>query len=381
MLTMTELSALERGLRSTRVLSVFLSQAPADPALHHGWRVQIEDVLREVRTANAGASDEDRVALEQSIARFHEALDEAGGTIRHPGWVAFLGGDRVHLAQPLPVATGTSASWGIGIRVAPLLRATKEARPAIVALVDSRRAQLYRYQHGQIERVDTLRAHAHEEPVTHMGTAAKQRFHAGTRGRTGTDQAQRERLAGRRHLMAALAKRMVQLAEPNGWLLIGGAPVAASEAVAALPAAVSARAHLLSDLHLRATLAELKAASAGGARLLRRQHDLELVRETLEAASGGGRGASGREATMRALTDGRASRLFLTPVALEQLGSDAEPIIRAAFDEGAEIEVVTDRGAELLDTQSGGIAATLRYAPAARGTAATPPLRAVAPVP
>ena len=199
MVTLSELKVLEHGLRLDKVLSVFLGQAPSDPAARHGWRVRIDEAIREVRKAGASASHRERAEMERAINRFESTLAEAGGVIREPGWVGYVGADRVHLAQVAPVAMTTSASWGNGIRIAPLLRAIQEARPAIIAMVDSRRAVLYRYYDGHLQHVDTLHAHAHTEPGIHMGSAPRQHFHAGTRGRTGTDQAQRERLAGRRH--------------------------------------------------------------------------------------------------------------------------------------------------------------------------------------
>lgn len=148
MVTLSELKVLEHGLRLDKVLSVFLGQAPSDPAARHGWRVRIDEAIREVRKAGASASHRERAEMERAINRFESTLAEAGGVIREPGWVGYVGADRVHLAQVAPVAMTTSASWGNGIRIAPLLRAIQEARPAIIAMVDSRRAVLYRYYDG-----------------------------------------------------------------------------------------------------------------------------------------------------------------------------------------------------------------------------------------
>jgi hypothetical protein len=365
MLTLSELRVLEYGLRSDKVLSVFLAQAPSDPAARHGWRVRVDEVIRDVRKESESASRDEGVALRRAIDRFEQTLDEAGGVVREPGWVGYIGPDRVHLAQVVPVAMITAASWGTGIRIAPLIRAIQNRRPAIIAIVDSRRAVIYRYHEEHLQHVDTLRAHAHTEPGIHMGGAPRQHFHAGTRGRTGTDQAQRERLAGRRHLMTLLVERMLDLSRPDAWLLLGGAPVAVHEALAVISPLALGRVRLMPELHLRATPAEITAVAARGAEMLHEARDLELVERTVEAAGAAGRGATGLQATSAAVGDGRASQVLLSPRFLGQFPAEAEQIIRGALDEHAAIDVVSGRAQDILDTRVGGIAAILRY-PAGR---------------
>ncbi len=348
MLTYAEIKALEKGLRSTKVLSVFLEHAPRDPAARHGWRVSLDDAIRDVRRANTDASDEERLALERALFRFQRLLDGMDEPVRERAWVGYIGVTRIFLAQALPVATPMSVSWGTGIRVAPLIRAMKEARPAIVAVVDSRRADIYLYQGGILERLDSLHAHAHIEAVAHMGGAPQRGFHAGTRGRTGTDQAQRERLAGRRHLLSALADRMLELAGEDGWLVFGGAPMRALEAQAALPARSAARSCVASGLHLNATPPEIAAAAGASAQLLRNREDLEAVTRVVDDATAGGHGVLGLATCLAALEERRVSHLYVDAEFAERSRAEAERAIEAAFDGNATIEIVSDAGAQLL---------------------------------
>ncbi len=194
-----------------------------------------------------------------------------------------------------------------------------------------------------------------------MGTASERGFHQGTRGRTDTDQAQREHLAGRHRLMAALSTRMTELAGPDGWLLVGGPSTAAHEALAALPHHAARRSRVLSDLRLRATSPEITRAASAGARDLHREEDLAAIRDTLEVAGAGGRAARGAAATLQALNEGRVTRVFLSKGFIERSPADAEQAIHAAFEGRATVESVADGGAELLDAEAGGIAVTLRY--------------------
>jgi len=361
MISYAELIQLERRLRDAPVLSVFLEEMPEDPAMRHGWHVQITDAIREVRDTHALAGPVERGRLEQAIDRFERHL-AALGSVRSHGWVGYFGPDRTHLAEALPVAVSTVLSWGRGAWVAPLLRALKESRPAIVGIVDSRAARLYRYREGVAVHVDTLRAPLHTEAVSHMGSSAAAGFHGGTRGRSGKDQLDRERLAARKRMWSTLSERMIKLAGADGWLLIGGAPIAAREARSALPPREAARSYLLADLRLGASLSEIAHSAASGASFLRRQEDLGSVRYVMELAGQHGRGVIGLASTLEALEQHCVARLYMSIGFVDHCASDAERTARAAFDQGAPVEVVAGAGGSLLDARAGGIAGALHYA-------------------
>ncbi len=142
MLTYTALVELERRLHSTRLLSVFLEQAPADPATRHGWRVRVDHAISDVRTTYEGAPRGEREALDRALAGLEREIAQMGGTVEAHGWVGYIEAEHVCLAASLPIRTPTLISWGRGIRIAPLLSALKEERPAIVAIVDSRQADI-----------------------------------------------------------------------------------------------------------------------------------------------------------------------------------------------------------------------------------------------
>jgi len=251
--------------------------------------------------------------------------------------------------------------WGRGAWLAPALRAVKEARPAIVAIVDSRAARLFRYRNGVVERLETLRVPTHMEPPLHMGEPSRPGFHAGTRGRTGSDAATRERRAARARLVRDVADRVARHAGADGWILIGGTKTPAHEALAALSSSISRRAMVMPELHVRSTMPEIAMVAGHGAATLRRRADLESVRSALEHAGGRGRASVRMEPTRAALDATAVRSLFLTRRFLDDHREDGEDLVRRAMVQHASIELVSGDAADLLDTAGEGIGALLRY--------------------
>lgn len=362
MLTFDELATLERSLRGTTVLSVYIDGEVRDPARRSAWRTPLKNELARIRKALRGATHTEREGYRHAVELLRGALRRGDVALGTPGWMGFVTPRRVHLAAPLPVRVPTDARWGEGIRIAPAIRALKEARPVIVAIVDSRSARVYRYVGASLEMSDHLHAVAHLEPPSHMGTAPRRGFHTGTRGRTGAEAAERGLRAGRERMMRELAERVTELAGGEGWVLVGGTPGAAREALAALPAQVVPRAEIVAELPIRSTEAEVARHAAGRASLLRRAEDLRLVREVVERAGAGGLGVLGLAGTRQALESGAAQRLYFTLRLLEDAAAEADVILRLALDHDVRLEEVSGDGAALLDAQGGGIGAALHYA-------------------
>ncbi len=69
------------------------------------------------------------------------------------------------------------------------------------------------------------------------------------------------------------------------------------------------------------------------------------------------------EPTRRALEARAVHELLLTSQFIEQHPSEAEEVVRAAFDQAAVVEHVSGEGAGRLDMGAEGIGATLRFTP------------------
>ena len=361
MLTRPELLALERSLRAERVLSVYIDGTERNVAERERWRLDLAHSLQDLRTWLDGSSHEERAAFDGSVKRLERELAAFPGAVGAPGWVAFITATDVHCAERVPVPTPTLAIWSTGASVAPYMRILKEARPAIMIVVDARKGRLYRYRAGELALMKTIHAHAIVDAPSHMGNAPRAGFHQGVHGVTGRDAAQRSLLAGTRRMTRELAQEAVRMAGADGWILTGGIPEVATHVATSLTRLAAGRVRALDSLDVHASESEIAAAVREGASAMREALDLARIDEIAEHANGGARAALGPVATRRALSEKRVKELYLTHHYLGSHPAEAESAVRSALAQGAAVEEVSRTAAERLDAH-GGIGARLRYA-------------------
>ena len=378
MLTYKDLVELERALRDRAVLSVYINGQTEDPASRKRWRLDLRHSFDDITSWLEGSSHAEREAFTTCRELVVNRLDRYRGTIRSPGWAAFCSTDGVYYASPLPVPMPTMAVWSSGPCLTPYLRALKEARSVIVAVVDSRKARLFRYAGRHVERVHTIRAHTHVEPTSHLGRPARLGFHMGTRGPTGADEAQRELRQGTSRMLAEVSEEIRKLSGTDGWIVIGGIPSVAKAALTHLPPDLANRSLHAEDLDIHATQADVAEVARRSASSLRDASDLHRVNDALAHAESDRRGVAGPVDTKRALEEGRVRELFFTLSFLENHAADAEAAVRLAFESHASVEHVSGAAAKCLEN-AGGIAAQLWYAEApVTGVLVEPPTGAVA---
>jgi hypothetical protein len=254
------------------------------------------------------------------------------------------------------------AAWSTGACVAPYIRALKENRPILVAVVDSTKARISRYVEGAVQPVETVERKATVDQPYHMSSPPRTGFHSGTRGRAGTDAAQKEDQNATDRMLAETAFRIGALATDGAWIVIGGIPVVATAALAQLAPDAAARATRAEHLDVHATDAQVAECARESASRLRDAEDLRRIDEAISAASSGGAGAIGIVETQRALELAQVRELFITQKFLENQAADADAAVRRAMDEGAIVEHVSGEAAARVDAL-GGMAARLRYAP------------------
>jgi hypothetical protein len=262
--------------------------------------------------------------------------------------------DAEQLAVPMP----TLAVWRTGICMAPYIRALKQTRPVIVALLDARRARVWRYVAGTLWPPEEIHAHAVTEAPSHMGDAPRLGFHSGTRGMAAHDAAQRSLAQGTERMIADAARRAISLAGQDGWLIAGGIPEVSAKLIHALRNVAPRRVLLLKSLDVHSSEAQVTAAAEDGASQLRDQTDLRHVSEI--AGDADGKATLGLTATLEALGQSRVRLLFVTQAFIEQHLSEAEDAVRAAIAQNAQVEHVSRTVADRLD-ELGGIGALLRY--------------------
>lgn len=358
MLTYTQLIHLERALRDTRVLSVYLHGAAEDPAARLAWRTDLDRSLRDLRRWLAGSPHEERASFERSVVTLEAMLAPFAAGLPSPGWAGFVTEGAVRDAEQLPVPMPTVAIWSTGMCVAPYIRALKVTRPVIVALVDSRVARIYRYRLGELEPLATIHAHATIDAPAHMGDAPRQGFHPGVHGEMAHDAAQRARAAGTDRLLREAEVVVARHAALDEGIVIGGASRVAARLRSALAKSVSDRVLQLESLHADATDAEITDAASTAAAALRDAADLRHVSEII--GGDGEHSTLGPAATCRALERRSVRELYITPRFLEDHMAEAEEAVRQALHQGAVVEQLARAAAATLD-EHGGLGARLRY--------------------
>jgi hypothetical protein len=383
MLTAHALQAFARALRDVRVLSVYVDARVTDPAMRHAWRPALAAALRSERARLTGTRE--RAAFDDA-ARFIDdptpPLDGAWGT---PGWVAFVTTDGPRYAAALPVRVPTLAVWRDGPFVSPYLRALKQLRPVVVALVDSRSARLYRYALGTVSALPGVELSLGEGEGGGTARASEVRgaSYPAPRSAVSTERSRRRRRTDFQRLAASLGARLAALVGEDGWVLIGGTPVWARLAGEALRARLTERVIVSETLDHDAPEEEIVRAAKDAATALRAARGGALLTRLLERAGADGRATAGVPATQRALHARAVDLLLVSPVFLRTHAFLAEDAVRAGLDQGADVEVLSGDAAAHLDRAAGGIAARLRFAlgaPEARvpvtggvGAGATPP--------
>jgi hypothetical protein len=360
MLTLQELASLSRTLEHERVLTVYLDGSISDPAARRAWRVELDHALDDLRRWLEGSTHEERERFRRDIATLERELAPMNGAVGAPGWVAFIVNGEVRAAERLAAPTPTIAVWSTGPCIAPYMRVLKETRPAVVIVADARRADLYRYHLGALERLEALRAQVTVEPPSHMGAAPAAGFHTGTRGETGREAAQRSQLEGTRDLLSRAATLAIAAAGPEGWILLGGIPEVTTRLLHLIEPLRPTRASLLPKLDVHAPESEIARAARECAAQLREAADLRQIDEMLDSGQAAGLATLGPAETRAALADGRVRELFFSERYVLEHAADAELAVRSALAQHAVVEQVSREAAQRLD-EHGGMAARLRY--------------------
>lgn len=362
MLTRDALAKLSDSLRERRVLSIYLDGRVTDPATRLAWRAVLARSLSALRVETSEEAPGERTDLDRCAAFLEQQLASVEGALSTPGFVAFVTTDGVALAEPLPVAMPNVARWQLGAWISPYLRAQKELRPLILAIVDARMARSYRYALGALSPLERFHAHVQADQPTHMGGPPRSSFHTGTRGATSTDAVDRARQHGTQRMLHELIDHLSEVAASDEWIVVGGAAARAGLVLTMLPPQLRARAVVASGLTPATPASALRRVAREQARRLRQRLDRELVENTLTHAAEHGRGAVGEESTQTPLTLGGVHTLLLSTRFMSDRPEVAEELARTALATGTTIEVVSPPAADRLD-RHGGVGATLRYVP------------------
>ena len=360
MLTREALAELSDSLRERRVLSIYLDGRVTDPATRLAWRTLLARSLSALRAKTAEEDPEERSDLDRCVASLEQQLTSVDGALSTPGFVGFITTDGVALAESLPVAMPNVARWQRGPWISPYLRAQKELRPLILAVVDARMARSYRYALGVLSPLERFHAHVQADQPSHMGSPPRSSFHTGTRGAAAADAIARARQHGTQRMLHELIDHLTEAAAADEWIVIGGMAARAGLVLTMLPQQLRARADVATGLTPATPASALRRVARDQARRLRQRLDREIVETTITQAAEHGRGTVGEEATRATLTLGGAHTLLLSTRFMNDRPDAAEELARAALAADSASEVVSPPAADRLD-RVGGVAAKLRY--------------------
>ena len=368
MMTHAELTKLEHDLRGLRVLSVYVNGDVANAAARGQWRTELKNAFDDIEASLRGATHAEREGFAQTRELALRELSDFTPGEDSPGWVGFFSGGKVHFDGVVPVPMPTQATWTEGANLGPCIRALKETRPVFVVVADSARVRIHRYADRLVSHVESFEREGKVDQPYYMSRPAPQGFSSGTRGRPGSEAAQRELRKGTEQMLSTAVGKIEELAGKDARVLIGGIPLAATALHGRLGKNVSARARVIT-LDVHATDAMLAESAREHASRIREAEDVERIEQVVSARAQGGAGAVGVKDTARALVNGQVRELYVTSAFVQDHVDQAVDAIRRAFDEGATVEHMSGNAAQKLDA-AGGIAARLRFTIANDGTGA-----------
>ena len=366
-LTRNELIDLVSSLHDRWTLSAYIDASASDPAARAAWKTTLRHAIDATRAETQPAVHKQH---DRAVEQLEAWLETAAVGARQSHWYVFVTEDGVARAGELPAGAGTLVHWKKGAWILPFVSTLAQLKPALVVLIDSRTAALHGYANGQLDPRGTFRTTPHGGDAPHMGDAAALGFHAGTRGLTKHDAAQRARLSATRRLLAETTRAVSEAADGDGWIIIGGSRELPAKLREQLPPRVRERTIVLPELRRRVSRAAIVEAAERGIDLLRWERDRALLDELLEHTGAHTNGVVGPVATLDAVQRGSAASVLLTPLFLTTHAENAERVLEGTLAEGGEVHLLDGAPADELDAHGGGVGAMLRFVPAYSQTGA-----------
>ncbi|NNF38388.1 MAG: hypothetical protein HKN71_06960 [Gemmatimonadetes bacterium] len=359
MLARPELVRLYRDLADQAVLSVYLDVGQTDPAQRRAWKTRLEhEASLEARRVAAGEADEEE--FQAALAHVTAALD-GEGFVKGQGWGGFANAEGLFHHEALPVPMPDLVRFERGARVAPYVRGLKRLRPVSLAVGDRRRIRLFALQEGRLVELPAVVADQDLGDLSDGAVSKAGSRHSGQRGETASDRARRVLDESAERLWKEAMERAVDGAGEDGFLVLGGTPEAVGHLENMVPDRLRDRTETSTGMHVEMPLPELEQAVAESASVLNKRLQSGWVESVIDRARSGGRGVLGREGTVRALREMRVDTLLLSRAFVRDHPDLADHCVGTALAQDAEIEEVSGPGADLLDSEAGGIGARLRY--------------------
>ena len=360
MLNYQDLVELYRDLDDKTVLSVYIDADERDPAKRRAWRRRLEDALAGIRQT---LDDAERRDFDASAKHIEKVLADYEAFLPGRGWIAFATPDALRYMAEVPVPTPNVVRWERGLHVAPYIRALKQNRPVVAALLDSRHAQLYRYQAGTLSEPVDLHTEKALEDMTETAATKRAMVSSGRRGVTAADAAQKLVDEGARRLIGDVLDEAERMIGTDGFLVLGGAPEIVAAARKRLPRSLEGRTLERPSLNVGMPVHDLKDSLEQAASELTQRWQSSLLDDVIDQARSNGRGALGIASTQRALHERRVETLLISRSLREFDGELANELVREALLQGSGVEELSGEAGDRLATEADGTGARLRYRP------------------
>ncbi|MGD8280907.1 MAG: hypothetical protein PVJ80_11225 [Gemmatimonadota bacterium] len=360
MLTRSRLAELTQALEDQLVLSVYLARENEDPGKGPEWLRRLEVALGDLRSGVEAQAPAELAAFDQAADRIRASLDSFGRILPHEGWCAFATEERLWFAEPLAYRPTELVRWQTGAVAAGAVRALKVGRPAVLAVLSSMQANVYRYENGEFTGPEEIHAESPPAEAGDVGMSKRASTASGMRGATRTDYMRRAQDESVRRHQKDLADTLLTMVGEEGVLVLGGTQKAITALSGALEEELEGRVAEAPDLAFDTKRSELEDRVAGAASELTEARQARLV----EVCADPHRGSHGWNETYRALAAGAVDSLLISRGMIEGTPDDAERLVRLALAQGAEIEEVGGAIGERLMAEADGVAARLRFVPA-----------------
>ena len=361
MLNRDALAELYRELRPEKVLSVYLNGKTNDFSERNVWRRRLEVEISEARKRVNGAAPDESALFDKALERVKDQLDEFDQFLPDRGWVGFATQDRLVHAEAVRVPMPDLVRWEEGIRVAPYVRALKQDRPVVTALVDSQRARIFEYRGGGLAEVHDLNADTFLGDLSDINVSKRPTSRSGVRGKTGSDAAKRSLAVSSERMMKHLAEILTEQAGADGLVVVGGSAEAIAALQGQLPSQLGSRTIERPSMNLEMKDAEIRKGVEAAASQINQDIQGRLLEEVVDLARSGGRGALGARDVEEALGRGSVDTLLLSRGFIKANTDYADHLVGAAFEQHADVEELSFEGGARLDSEGEGVAARLRF--------------------
>lgn len=331
-----ELVQFLRQHRLEPTLSVYVEALPADPGGDRAAELRLRDVLTRLAREMEDAPPLEKGDFDAATDALGEALPSADRRSRTMGWAFFRTSGGAQLVVPVPAGIETAASWGMGPRVVPFLRASTP-QSALVVQVDRQHARFSLLHDGIVEEIVTIDADPVTDVGTHMSAGPALGFHSGTHGRAGADEAQRQRREATERLFSSVVKRSLALSDDHLPVLVGGPTESVTRVLAAFPASLEARSCDAPELRMEDPNGK-SAALLAALRRLRDRQQRERVTALREDVRERRRAAAGYDEAFRAAERGAIAELIFGDDAWRARPDAIEFLVHRALAAGATVQ-------------------------------------------